>query len=68
MYRKLPEPMLYNIKEHPLPMLLPAMILAFEDHGAMRTACTYIFFYIEFAISNEMEKVRCKSIFKQIMS
>jgi hypothetical protein len=33
--RKIPAPQTYNIKEHTLPALLPAMILAFEDQQIM---------------------------------
>jgi hypothetical protein len=47
--------------------LLPAIILAFEDDETMSSINSFVSFYIENAVVNETEKVRCKNIFREIM-
>ena len=66
--RKLPTPQVYNIKDHKIPTLLPAMILAFEDQSVMSMVSTFVLYYIDHAIAQESERNRCKTLFKQILT
>ncbi len=42
----MPSPKTYSIKDHKLPTLLPAMILAFEDQQIMSEVYSFVVFYI----------------------
>lgn len=44
------------------------MILSFEDQEVMLAAYSFVVFYLENAILNESEKIRCKNSFRQIMN
>lgn len=51
--RVIPTPKAYDIKNHPLPTLLPAMILGFEDQSVMSIVYSFVVFFIDNAVANE---------------
>jgi hypothetical protein len=68
LFRRLPDPHPYSLRDYARPGLLPAMILAFEDQSALERAFAVVAYYLEVALPNETEKARCKATFKHIMA
>jgi hypothetical protein len=44
------------------------MILAFEDESILGAVYSYVSYYLENAVANEAEKIRCKATFKDIIN